>query len=311
MSTPSVCTVVLNWNRKDDTLDCLASLERMDYAKHRVIVVDNASVDGSAEAIATAFPAVSVIQTGTNLGYAEGNNVGLRQAMQRGAEYVLILNNDTVADSQMLTHLVAALEADKAIAAAGPTIYFDEAPDTIWSAGGSFDWKLGKPTLRGLRERDTGQFTAVSEVDYVPGSAVLVRREALEQVGGFDSRYFMYYEDNDWCFRAGRRGFAVVHVPRARLWHRISLTRQFSAPYISYYHARNRLLFLRTAQVGPGTWARVLVLDLLRTLASWTLLRRHRSKHAQRNALWSGMWDYWRGRFGPYERWHQKGWVQG
>ena len=311
MSTPHVCTVVLNWNRREDTLDCLASLERMSYTNHQVIVVDNASSDGSTEAIAAAHPAVNVIQTGANLGYAEGNNVGLQEALKRGADHVLVLNNDTVADAQMLTHLVAALEADEATGAAGPTIYFHEAPDTIWSAGGRFDWRLGKPVLRGLKERDTGQFATVSEVDYLPGSAILIRREALAQVGDFESRYFMYYEDNEWCFRARRRGFAVVHVPRARLWHKISLTRQFSAPYISYYHARNRLLFLRTARVGLGTWARVLVLDMLRSLASWTLLPRHRSKHAQRDALWSGMWDYWRGRFGPYERWHEKGWAQG
>jgi GT2 family glycosyltransferase len=311
VGTPYVCTVVLNWNRREDTLDCLASLERMDYTNHEVIVVDNASGDGSAEAIAAAHPAVDVIQTGSNLGYAEGNNVGLREAMERGAEYVLVLNNDTVAESQMLTHLVAALEADEGIGAAGPTIYFHEAPDTIWSAGGRFDWRRGKPVLRGLRERDTGQFALVSEVDYLPGSAILMRRDTLAQVGGFESRYFMYYEDNDWCFRAGRRGFSVVHVPEARLWHKISLTRQFSAPYISYYHARNRLLFLRTAGAGLGTWTRVLVFDLFRSLASWTLLRRHRGKRAQRDALWSGMWDYWRGRFGPYERWHQKGWAQG
>ena len=311
MNTPSVCTIVLNWNRRDDALDCLASLGRMDYASHHIVLVDNDSSDGSAEAVAVACPGVEVIRTGANLGYAEGNNVGLDRALKRGADYVLVLNNDTVCDPYMLTRLVAALEADEGAGAAGPTIYFHDAPETIWSAGGQFDWKRWKPVLRGLREQDTGQFSGATEVDYLPGSAMLVRREALQRVGGFEPRYFMYYEDNDWCLRARRCGFTVLHVPDARVWHKISLTRQFSAPYISYYHARNRLLLLREGGAGVGAWTRVLMFDLLRTLVSWTLLPRHRGRKAQRDALWKGVWDFVRGRFGAYECWHQKGWAQG
>ena len=137
MSAPTVCIVVLNWNRRDDTLDCLASLEGLDYPSRWTLVVDNGSTDGSAEAIERAYPAVDVIRAGENLGYAEGNNLGLREALKRGADYVLVLNNDTLVARQMLTHLVAAAEVDQQVGAAGPTIYFHEAPDIIWSAGGT------------------------------------------------------------------------------------------------------------------------------------------------------------------------------
>jgi len=309
--TPTVCIVVLNWNRREDTLDCLASLERLNYASHWILVVDNGSTDGSVETIERTYPPVEIIQTGANLGYAEGNNVGLREALSRNADYALVLNNDTIVAPDMLTRLVEAAEADAHVGATGPTIFFHEAPDIIWSAGGQFDWRRGKPLLRGLRERDVGQFPDSQPVDYLPGSAILMRREALEQIGGFEPRYFLYYEDNDWCLRAQRHGYTIVHVPRAQLWHKISLSQQFSSPCISYYHTRNRLLFLRTAGTGPVTWARVLVLDILRLLASWSVLPKHRQKRIQRDALWSGLCDYWMGHFGPYERWHEKGWQQG
>ena len=311
VTTPTVCIVVLNWNRREDTLDCLASLERLDYASHWTLVVDNGSTDGSIEAIESAYPTVEIIQTSANLGYAEGNNVGLHEALSRGTDYALVLNNDTIVAPDMLSRLIEASEDDDHVGAAGPTILFHEAPDTIWSAGGDFDWRRGKPVLRGLHERDEGQFADVKPVDYLPGSAILMRRATLEQIGGFEPRYFLYYEDNDWCLRAQRQGYTIVHVPKARLWHKISLSQQFSSPYISYYHTRNRLLFLNTAGTGLVTWARVLVFDILRSLVSWSVLPRHSEKRIQRDALWSGLCDYWRGHFGPYERWHEKGWQQG
>lgn len=309
MSTPTVCIIILNWNRREDTLDCLASLEGLEYASRWTLVVDNGSTDGSVEAIESTYPTVEVIRTGDNLGYAEGNNVGLREALKRGADYALVLNNDTLVAPEMLAHLVAAAEADERVGAAGPTIYFHEDPDVVWSAGGRFDWQRGKPLLRGLRERDEGQFSDIQAVDYVPGSAILMRRSTLEQVGGFEPRYFLYYEDNDWCLRVQRHGYTVVHVPQARLWHKVSLAHQLSSPYISYYHARNRLLFLKMAGAGLGIRAKVVGLDLLRTLASWSLLPRNCHRRAQRDALWAGLCDYRKGHFGPYERWHDTGWI--
>jgi GT2 family glycosyltransferase len=296
---PQVAIIVLNWNGLNDTLDCLESLACLDYPNYEFVVVDNGSTDGSVPVIRERFPGVTIIENGENLGYSGGNNVGLRYAIAQGADYALLLNNDTIVDPTFLRILVDAAETDPLIGMAGPTIYYHERPDVIWSAGGGIDWQRGSTRMVGLDERDQGQFGAEPRaVDFITGCAMLVRRTVMEQVGLLDERFFAYYEETEWCVRASRAGFKIVHVPLAHIWHKISPATQADSPLVHYYMTRNRLLFLKATEAGIRAWLYTLFAEYLRTLMSWSLRPRWRGKRAQRRVMLQAVGDAWRGHWG-------------
>src|SRR5690606_4879769 len=223
------------------------------------------------EAVRTAFPAVEVLGTGQNLGFTGGNNLGIRYALAGGAEYIMLLNNDTMVAPDMLDVLVKAMSAGPAIGVAGPTIYYYSQPETIWSAGGNIDWKHGLTNMIGIGDEDKGQFgTATREVDFVTGCALLVRRDVWEKAGLLDDKFFMYYEETEWCVRAQRAGFRIIHVPMAMMWHKISLAEREASERVYYYMTRNRLLFLRNTGASLRTWLYTFG-EYGRTFMSWTL----------------------------------------
>lgn len=295
---PKVLVVVLAYNRVELTLACLTSLARREYEQSDVLLVDNGSRDGTPAAARAHFPGVGVIETGANLGYAGGNNVGLRYALERGYDYALLLNNDTEVAPDCLHELVAVAEADPAIGLAGPTITYFDRPDTIWSAGGTLDRRRGSSTMRGLNQPLEAQSSEPAEVDFLTGCALLCKRPVLERAGLLDERFFLYYEDAEWCVRARRAGFRVVHAPRARVLHKIPPDGRAAAPYVGYYMARNRLLFLRATGAPPPVWLRAILLQDLRTCLSWSLRPKWRGKRGQRDALLAAWRDFALGRFG-------------
>jgi GT2 family glycosyltransferase len=299
-TTPRVAIVILCYNGVADTLACLRSLHGLDYPRDRyeLLVVDNASGDGTAEAVRRSAPGVTVIETGANLGYAAGNNVGLRYALDHGHDYALLLNNDTEVAPDFLRLLVEAVEVDPVAGAAGPTIYYAEQPDLIWSAGGTLDRARGLSRMRGNGERERGQFRDVSPVDFATGCALLLRRSALERIGLLDERFFMYYEETEWCARLARAGMRTLHVPRAHLWHKIPVLDRVDRPYVAYYMTRNRLLFLRATGGSLGAWAHAAIAQDLRTLLSLSLRPKWRSRRAQRDAMLIAWRDFLTGRFG-------------
>lgn len=298
---PRVAVLVLCYNGIDDTLACLASLQHLDYPpeRHAVIVLDNASHDDTPQRVRAAFPAVTVIENGANLGFAAGNNVGLRYALAQGYDYALLLNNDTEVAPDFLRLLVAAAEADPQLGAVGPLIYYHAAPTRVWSAGGSVDWRRGICSMAGESE-DVGQYTQAHDVDFVTGCALLLRRAALERVGLLDERFFMYFEESEWCVRAARAGWRSHIVPQAKVWHKIPLDARFDKEYLAYYMTRNRLLFLRATGASLRTWFDALILQDLRTYASLCLRPKWRTRRGRVGMRVAWM-DFWRGRFGRLE----------
>jgi len=299
---PSVAMIVLTWNQRDLTLDCLASLLRMGYPPDRlqIIVVDNGSADGTAEAIRRSFPAVTVIENEENLGFAEGNNVGIRHALQGPAEYIMLLNNDTIVDTRMLSELMTAMRARPDVGVVGPKIYYHEPSDVIWCAGNRIDWSSGKTTRLRAGERDTNQEERPETVDYVTGCALCIRRSVVEAIGLLDPRYFIYYEETDWCARARVAGWEILYVPSAHLWHRVSAAMGTASPATDYYMSRNILLFL--AKNGRGlTRPASLIYAASRTLlatAAFTLKPHGGARLANRNAKLLGLRDALLGRWG-------------
>jgi GT2 family glycosyltransferase len=302
MLKPRVLIVILCYNNSRLTLECLESLRAINDDHADVLVIDNASSDGTADMIRGQRPDIPLIQAGANLGFAAGNNIGLRYALDHGYDYALLLNNDTEVAADCVSLLVATADSDPAIGIVGPLICYYERPDVVWSAGGTIDWRRGRSAMRGLNKIDDGQYHALTDVDFVTGCALLCKRAVIERVGLLDERFFMYYEETEWCVRAARAGFRIVHAPQARVLHKIPLDARDDQPYVSYYMTRNRLLFLRATGARLRTWIDVALLQDMRTCVSWSLRRKWRAKWSQRNAMLQAWGDFWHGRFGPAPR---------
>lgn len=276
---------------------CLSALERLNDPMLDVIVVDNSAGEGSIGALRLQFPDVTMVENQCNLGFAGGCNVGIRTALDRGAEYVLLLNDDAEIDAQTLTGLLATAESDEHIGMVGPTIYYARPREIVWSAGGSIDW-LGRASHPNADGPLTDPRSAVCDVDYVTGCVLLVKRSVIETIGALDERFFAYYEEAEWCARARRTGFRVVHVPGARAWHRITPSERGESPTYLYLMARNRLLYL-TATGAPLPVVMLAVMDTLRTALSWSVRPCHRARRSFAGLLRQAVRDFALGRFGP------------
>lgn len=298
---PRVLILILCYNGVADTLACLASLAQITYPAADLLVVDNASHDGTPAQVRAQFPHCTVIETGANLGFASGNNVGLRYAQQQQYDYTLLLNNDTEVAPDFLDRLVAVAESDPAIGIVGPTITYYEQPTRIWSAGGTIDWRRGRTFMRGIGEHDRGQYTAPTPVDFVTGAALLCKRAVLDRAGLLDDRFFMYYEETEWCVRAQRAGFRIMYVPDAKVLHKIPIADRIDKPYVAYYMTRNRLLFLQQTGAPLMTWLNALLFQDLRTCVSYTVRPKWRSRRANRDAMLRGLRDFALQRWGRLE----------
>ena len=222
-SAPQVWAVVLNYQGREVIADCLQSLRQQDYPNLHILVVDNASTDGS-DKIAANIKGIELIRNESNLLFAGGNNVGIRKAYESDADYVVLINNDTTSDPGLISELVKALEADSNAGIAGPRIFYYERPVIIWSAGGTIDFAKGWVRHRGIRQKDDGQFDEIAEVDYVTGCCLMFSRDVFQAIGGLDESFPMYFEDTDFCTRARKAGFKVLYVPVAKMWHKISFS---------------------------------------------------------------------------------------
>jgi GT2 family glycosyltransferase len=241
--------VVLNWNGGEDTLAALASLDGID-----TICVDNGSSDGSDRAVEERFPYIELIRTGANLGFAGGNNVGLRRAHERGAEWVLLINNDAFAEPGLAEALARAATARPDAGVLACKILFEDGR-TVQYAGATFNARLGySGRLFGSGKPDRPDEGGVRDVGRADGAAFALSREAFERAGGLDESLFMYVEDVDLSLRVRRAGFAVVLAPAARVRHRGSAASGGRASTTNlFYSVRNTIAVSeRYATLPPG-----------------------------------------------------------
>lgn len=259
----NVFVVILNWNRADDTLECLKSVGRLKVTGFQlsVVVVDNASSDNSVAIINNQKSKiknlkVKVIENSENKGYAGGNNVGIKHALKNKADYVLVLNNDTIIDKNMLIELLKIAKRHKQAAILSPKIYFAKGYEfhkksykktdlgkVIWSAGGEMDWDNVFGKNYGVDKVDRGQFEKTKEIDFATGACMFLSAKALKEVGIFDSRYFMYFEDADLCLRMIKKGWKIYYVPEAHVWHKVAQSSGIGSDLNDYFISRNRMLF--------------------------------------------------------------------
>jgi GT2 family glycosyltransferase len=265
---PSVAIIILNWQNAQDTIDCLSTVYRLRYANYSVLVVDNGSQDGSVEQIRTANPETPLLCMDTNLGYAEGNNRGIEQALQHQPD--------------LLDRLVEAGEKNPDACMLGPTMYCIEPERTIYAAGSFVDWKTGNVRHRGMfkPEAQCSLPQSANPVDFITGCGVLVRSSFIKEHGALDPRFYLNYEDVEWGIRAWKKGYKVLHIPGAVLWHKVSGTMGLASPTNTYYTTRNALFFFWQHTKGVR---RILVLlailtRTLRTILAWTLRGRYQTK---------------------------------
>lgn len=302
---PRVAIIILNWNNAADTLQCLNSVRQQSYDNLLTIVVDNASEDESVRQIRMAYPDTAVIVNHRNLGYAEGNNVGMAYALglHPQVDYLCILNNDTTIAPDFIARLVATAESDPTIGIVGPKMYTMEPANQLFAAGSSIDWQQGRLNHRGIGWRESAEsfFPQSADVDFIVGCGVLIRRGVLEEIGLFDTRYFLNFEDVDLCMRVRVAGYRVYYEADAHLWHRVSASLGQGSPRNTYYMVRNAFLFFGTHRKRPQRWwthGRVLV----RTsghVAVWTV--KHAGELAyqrKRVAALFGIRDAMLGRYG-------------
>ena len=203
MSYPLLYVIVLNHSHREDTDSCIATLLKSNYENLRIILLDSFSAGEAVQEFRSEDPRVQTIRLTENLGYAGNNNIGIQTALDQGAEWVFILNNDTVLDPACLSLLIENSEADHEVGIVGPMVYHFDQPEIIQSAGGILE-KNWQSTHAGINQPDTGQFKTVREVDWISGCAILVRRALIEDVGTLDPDYFLYWEEIEWCLRARR-----------------------------------------------------------------------------------------------------------
>jgi GT2 family glycosyltransferase len=339
---PRVVVVVLNWNGRVDTLACLASLTAVDYPNWEVIVVDNGSEDGSVDAVRKAHPAVAVIESAENLGFAGGNNLGIDVALQRAADFILLLNNDTTVAPDLLSVFVRVAHDRPDAGALSGKIYFMNDPQRLWYAGTRWNRSGAAFEHVGQGVVDGGDcFEQVCETDYACGCAMFLRASAVRAIGPLDERFFLLFEETDWCFRAKRAGFRSLFVPGARLWHRVSASLGGrGVPLYEYFYARNRLLWAemhlpraRRAAVWLNTLGTISslakVVDIIHQLvtgrcgprqAYWEIIASSRTwRHDLRDpgarlvkrARLQGVRDYLAGRFGNCPSWIRAAGLRG
>lgn len=284
--------ILLNWNGYALTRDCIHSLQTVTTAGLHLVVVDNGSSDGSVAKLRAAFPNITVLESEINLGFAGGVNLGMRHALAAGADYILLLNNDTVVAADFLDQLLAQARPRTILA---PAIYYFDEPDRVWSVGGGFSDLLLEMTGNHGRHLELRDQPLARQ--FLTGCAMLLPRSIVDEVGFFDERFFMYYEDQDFCLRARQAGYELFTIPTAKIWHKVSASSGGNhSPNERYQMALSSGRYFRKHMDAARAWLIIpyRLLSALRWTMRLTLRRQWRALHA----YWRGLYKGWLGKNG-------------
>lgn len=324
MQSPiKIAIVILNYNGTGYTIDCLRSIYQIDYPNFEVIVVDNGSKEKPSDYINSNFSGVIYIQNEENLGFAEGCNVGIKKALERAADYILLLNNDTKVDRNILSAFAKGANSKPKGGIFGGKILKFHDPDVIDHIGGRWDRKKGDFVSFGSSKHiSSAEFCSMKKVDYVCGCFMLIRKDVFEKIGFLEKDFFLIWEEADFCFRAKRAGFEIWTVPEAHVWHKISASFTGGTVHSDYFWWRNRFLWIKR---NLSFWEKiniyfiVLIPDLfklykltfLKTLQFYYLKLFNSSKIDEKKVVkllryrsgCRGVLDFFLKRFGPGPKW--------
>src|SRR6266550_3994487 len=246
--------IVLNWNNYDDTKSCLESLQQATHSDLKIVVVDNASADGSGKRLQQEFGQYRFVFNEANLGFSRGCNRGIRAALNDElCAYVFLINNDAVVNPDSISEAVSAAEADERIGLVSGKVLFSEKRNTIWYAGGHIDLWRGRTVARGFGEIDSGQYESVCEVGFVTGAMMLIKREVLERVGLLPEEYFFGIEEWDYSHNVRKAGYKLYYVPQSLAYHKGDGSHWNYDPKFVYNSYRNKLIF-QEKYLPPGVF---------------------------------------------------------
>ena len=299
MSYPKVAIIILNYNGLVDTIECLESLRKSTYPNYEVVVVDNGSEGSDADVLSEKFGSyIHIIRNDKNYGFPEGNNIGIRYALDKGTDYVLLLNNDTIVAPDFLDELIKVTRSDTRIGIVGPKNHHYDEPERLGCTGGKINYWTCSIKHIGARQIDNGQLERVENFHYITGTCMLISFEVLQSAGLLDSRFFFAGgEDADICIRASKLGFKIAVATASNIWHKgesraIMHARGTHRRLIGYYALKRRFLLMEKhwskAQFAAASFCLVTVhlphwfFIFLRYYHSWDMLK----------AFLRGLWDY-------------------
>jgi len=261
----STAIVIVNYNSQAMICDLLANLKKVVAAPFVTVIVDN-SPSPDTDSITTVYPDAVIFRPGKNLGFAGGCNVGIEYALEKGCQYILLLNPDTRAEKDFLSPMLQIMAEYPDYGMLGPKIFYDNEKREIWNCGGKLNWWLG-----GQRSllADPPDNEKVQPVTYLSGCAMLFRSKAVKDVGLMDDRYFLYFEDVDYVQAMLKRGWNVGYVHDAELFHQVSATTEVHSPDYVYYFSRNRVWFMRKWAKFPHLAVFMLYNTLVKIPAAW------------------------------------------
>ncbi|MFA5119237.1 MAG: glycosyltransferase family 2 protein [Candidatus Omnitrophota bacterium] len=241
-----IIVIIVNYNKNRDTLECLNSLKKVTYPIYGVIIIDNSTNEDSClYDYSVNDGLIKYIKIGENIGFAEGNNVGIKEALTVDPDYILLLNNDTVVKEDFLDKLIEPVVKHKVDLATGKIYYYDK-PDTIWGAGGKIDWKRGMGVLYGINKKDKKIFNVVRDVSFISGCMMFIKKDVFMRIGCLSDDFFMYCEDVDFCLRALKADLKMIYVPESVIWHRVGAKEMNGSAFHFYYFIRNSLIIVLT-----------------------------------------------------------------
>lgn len=244
MKNPKVFIVVLNFNSYMDTVECLNSLKNIDYENYEVIIVDNSSVDGSFEKLKDKFKSYIILKTKENKGYANGNNLGIDYALKNGAEYICVLNNDVVVESDFLSKIIDVMK-DKKVGIAGPCICSYDNRQNIQAMGANINLYTGLTQAKSKGKKYSDFQSENIKVDYLGGACFVIKREVIDKIGAIPENYFLFFEETEFCLSAARIGYELVCVCSSKVYHKGSSTISKYSGLSYYFLNRNRVVFMR------------------------------------------------------------------
>jgi GT2 family glycosyltransferase len=281
---------VLNWNQPNLTVDCVNSLvNQSENIKFKIIIIDNGSTDNSIIIFKSKFPEIQILENQMNLGFQGGMNRGLSHGFNQNADYILILNNDTIADPMMIEELFKNLPKDAALIS--PIIYYYDSPNRIWSMGG----KINPIFLEVTRFLDFSQSPPQKAIihEFIPSCAWLLKSEIITKIGYLDESYYpIYYDDLDYCLRIKRQGYKIYIIPQAKLWHKVSLSSGGEkSPNERYLMARNSGYYFRK---NMKIWqAPFIIIFRFISFLLWNLRLLIVGKFTALKSYWRGSVDGW------------------
>lgn len=234
----NVAAILINYNGLEDTIESIISLQKQSY-KIDIIVVDNYSRLNEGEAIQRKFSNVQVICTSENVGFSGGNNLAIDYAIKKNYDYILLINNDTIADKNLVKELMKQIDENCVCV---PMMYYATEPNVIWYAGGKINKHMGTAYHVGMNEIDNGKFDVIRECDFATGCGMLLPTKVIRKVGMLKEDFFMYCEDLDYSIRLSEKDVKIKFIPNAKLWHKVSKsTGGDESAFSIYYMTRNRL----------------------------------------------------------------------